>query len=339
MPFISVCIPSYNRPHELIRLLESINTGCAGDIDVVICEDKSPRRDEIVECVTQFRQQSPLTIDLRLNEKNLGYDANIRNLIEVSTGEYIIFMGDDDMFDTENMPSFIRFLKEHRTLGYVLKTHTFVHKNGERELFKYYPDNKFFEQGPEAYQALFRKSVLISGFCMKREYGMPYHTNRFDGGLLYQLYMLAEITLNHPSAFCAIPLTIQDERLRGVPMFGSSETEKELYKPGEITVENSLNFMNGFFKITGFIDEKYGLDSSEFMKTSFSKYAYPVLSIQRNRGRKVFIAYCRELKKRIDIGRTFYYHIYYYALLLFGKSFCDKSIVAIKKVMGRTPDL
>ncbi|PZF72728.1 glycosyltransferase family 2 protein [Taibaiella soli] len=338
-PFVSICIPSYNRPLELVRLLKTINTACAKDIEIVICENDSLQREQIVAQVESFMQASVLDVKLFLNEKNLGYDANLRRLVEKASGEFIIFMGDDDLFETENLPSFIQFLKNHPELGYVLKTHTLIHRDGTKELFKYFPEDKFFEKGVDAYQTLFRKSVLISGFCVKRAYAALLQTDQFDGTLLYQLYLLAEVTLHHPSAFCSIPLTCQDESLRAVPLFGSSDTEKSLYKPGEITVANSLNFMDGFFKITAYIDAKYGLRSSGFMKRSFSKYAYPVISIQRNKGSKTFRNYCKQLEERIDINQSFYYYIYYYSLLFFGKSFCDKMIVRLKRVLGSTPNL
>lgn len=338
-PFVSICIPSYNRPAELLMLLQSINKECKNDLEIVISEDKSPKRLQIVDTVESFKRDSPFKINLYLNENNIGYDANIRQLVDIANGEFIIFMGDDDKFDTENLPRFIQFLKEHKELGYVLKTHTFIHKNGQRELFKYYPENKFFEKGEESYQSLFRKSVFISGFCLKREFALPFQTTRFDGGLLYQLYLLAEITLHHPSAFCDVPFIIQDESLRGVPMFGSSETEKDLYTPGTVTVENSLNFMKGYFDITGFMDKKYSIKSTEFMKMNFSKYSYPVISIQRDKGRKVFSDYCKRLEENIQINQSVYYYIYYYFLLLFGRKFCDQGIVSLKKMLGSTPNL
>jgi len=338
-PFVSICIPSYNRPQEIIRLLESINPNCQNDIEIVISEDNSQKRQQIVNAIQEYQKCSNFKIYLHLNDKNLGYDANVRRLVDLARGEYIIFMGDDDVFYTENLPKFIAFLKKHNDLGYVLKTHTFIHKNGNREDYKYYPTDKFFPAGAEGYQELFRKSGLISGFCIKREFVLPIQTDRFDGCLIYQLYLLAELALNHPSAYCSIPLVIQDDNLRGTPLFGSSETEKALYVPGEITVESSLRFIDGHFKITSFIDEKYNLKSTVELKKNFSKYSFPIISFQRGRGRTIFRYYCKQLEERIQINQTFYYYIYYYALLLFGKNFCDQSIVEIKKILGRTPNL
>lgn len=338
-PFISICIPSYNRPNELIRLLESIDINCSNEIEVVICEDSSPKRDEILNKVTHFKNKSKLNIRLHLNHTNLGYDGNLRNLIDLASGEYIIFMGDDDKFDTPNLSRYINFLKENPHLGYILKTHTYIHQNARLEEFRYYPSTKFFKEGVKSYQELFRKSVFISGFCFKRSYAIPFQTTQFDGSLLYQLYILSEITLKYPSAYCDIPLTIQDERLRGKPMFGSSESEKNLYKPGEITIENSLNFVDNFFSITKYIDNKYSLNSTEFIRHDISKYSYQILSVQRDKGAKLFKYYCSQLKKRINIDSSFLYHIYFYSLLIFGKPFCDKAIIIIKKSLKSTPNL
>lgn len=37
----SICIPSYNRPAEIRRLLNSIDTTHVDEVEIVICEDKS----------------------------------------------------------------------------------------------------------------------------------------------------------------------------------------------------------------------------------------------------------------------------------------------------------
>ena len=43
----SICIPSYNRPAEIRRLLDSIDTMYVDGIEIVICEDKAPKRLEV----------------------------------------------------------------------------------------------------------------------------------------------------------------------------------------------------------------------------------------------------------------------------------------------------
>lgn len=338
-PFVSICIPAYDRPHTLIELLNSIDETLSNDIEVVICEDKSPNRDLIRDSINSFKKNGSLKIRYYENEENLGYDSNLRELIKESSGEYIIFMGDDDRFIKENLGIFIGFLKSNNQLGYILKSYIQNYQNGLKENFYYFGETTFFPKGIDSYKLLFRRSVLISGFCFKREYSLPFLISDFDGTLLFQLYLLAEICINHPSAYFHTPLTAISKHKRHKPMFGSSEKEKAFYTPGDITIENSINFMKGFFKISDFIDNKYKADSSAFFRTEISKYSYPVLAVQRKDGINNFIKYNKRLRKEIEINSTFYYYIYFIALIVFGEKFCDFVIISIKKILGKTPRL
>ena len=139
------------------------------------------------------------------------------------------------------------------------------------EEMRYYSDTKFFNAGVEAYQALYRKSVFISGFTFRREWAMSTMTDRFDGTLLYQLYILAEICINHPSAYLNIPFT-QDYPDEKTFYFGSSEKEKKLYTPGKISTKGSMIFVSGFLKIADYMDQKYKITSLSYIKKDILLY-------------------------------------------------------------------
>ena len=148
---------------------------------------------------------------------------------------------------------------------------------------------------------------------------------------------MAEIVLKYSSAYFDEPLTQQYEKeLR--PLFGTAEAEKDIYTPGTVTIENSLNFMGGFLKIAEYLDKKYNFNSVEIIKKDISKYSYPVLSIQREKGLADFVRYIKKLN-RLDFNVTIYYYIYAIALILFGKKVCDRVIRIIKKILGKTPKL
>jgi len=334
---ISICIPSYNRPDTLIRLLKSIDAGDAKNVEIVICEDKSPKREEIRVAVEKFKKETDYEVVYKENKANFGFDKNLRELIKSAKGDWIIFMGDDDDFVPQSLDKLINFLKQHPELGYVLKSHLFYDEDKKAEKFRYYETTKFFESGLENYVALFRKSVFISGFIIKRELVLPYLINEFDGTLLFQLYLLAEVVLKNPSAYFDEPLTrAYQEGIQ--PLFGTAESEKKLYTPGTITIENSINFLKGFFKITEFIDKKYNLNSTASIKKDMSKYFYPSLAIQRNKGIKVFLDYVKKLNQ-LGFNITFYYYLYTIFLLLLGKRICDNGIRILKNILGRTPKL
>ena len=94
---ISVCIPAYNRAALLQPLLESILTQDYDNFEIVICEDDSPERQAIAEVVARYAATHPGRIRLFENEQNLGYDRNLRRLIELAEGDYCMFMGNDDL--------------------------------------------------------------------------------------------------------------------------------------------------------------------------------------------------------------------------------------------------
>lgn len=334
-PILSICIPSYNRPIELDRLLRSIDyTG--DDIEIVICEDCSPKRQEICHVVEAFSKDTCYKILYHENIQNCGYDKNLRECIIHASGKWVMYMGDDDMFVPQMLDPYILFLKNHPELGYVLRSYQSIHSNGSIEKFKYFPDTCFFGPGLDTCAILFRKSLFISGFCFQREYGMRDLTDALDGSLLYQLYILSEVCMKYPSAYFGEPITQSIDG--GIPYFGSSETEKGIYTPGSITVENSVAFMKKYFVVTRYLDQKHHMNLTERVRKDLAKYSYPILSIQREKGRKVFWKYHKELCK-IGINDSVYYYIYLFALYVCGKNVCDNGIRAIKKCIGRTPQL
>lgn len=334
---ISICIPSYNRPKELRRLLDSIDSNRKDLIQIVICEDKSPARQEIFKVVNSFKSKNVYDVKYIENEKNLGYDKNLKTLIQHADAEFVMFMGDDDMFITGALDKYIDFLIVNKDCGYILRSYRSVYKDGSTEYFRYFNGNKRFEASVNTYINLFDKSVFISGFCIKREYTIQFLNNNLDGSLLFQLYLLAEVCIRYPSAYCNIPIT-QSIEGDSVPMFGSSESEKDLYTPGTITIENSVNFIKKYFEVISYIDKKNQINSLPIIKKNMSKYSYPTLSIQWKKGRKEYKRYVKELRN-IGFDNSIFFEIYNYGLLILGKKNCDFLIRVIKRIIGRRPNL
>lgn len=336
---LSICIPSYNRPDTLIRLLKSID--CRKHIDsieIIISEDYAPKREQVRKSVEEYRKISPWIIRYFENEENMGYDRNLRQCIQRASGEWICYMGDDDQFVPNELDYYIDYLKNIADdVGYILRSYQVLHTNQHVEYMKYYRENQMFDAGEQTYEELFRKSVFISGFTIRREWVKDLDTDMFDGTLLYQLYLQAEVCMAHRAAYYSRPITMQIDE-ESIPYFGSSKAEQHLYTAGTVTVNNSIQFMQQFLKITEYMDEKYGIHSTEYYKSDISRYSYPVLAIQRKKGRKEFRAYHKQLKG-IGMNQTFYYYVYYWGLLVFGEKLCDSVIRGIKKICKGTPRL
>lgn len=334
---ISICIPSYNRPEKLYDLLGSVDSIHNNEIEIVICEDDSPKREEIRKKVEEFKKGSKYQIIYKENKKNLGYDKNLKELIKNSTGEWIIFMGDDDQFVPGALDKLIYFLKQHNDLGYVLRSHR-KNENGKIEEFRYYKGMRFFDAGPDTYIELFRKSVFISGFTIRRNLTLPFLIDDFDGTALFQIYLLGEVVLKYKSAYFDEPLTqevlLTDYREKEMLYL----PDKKVFVPRPCSVENSLRFLSGYDRIIKFFDTKYNLNIAPKIKKDMSKYFYPSLSIHRDKGLRIFLDYVVQVNK-LGFNVTIYYYLYIFLLIIFGKKICDSGIRILKNILGRTPKL
>ena len=165
---------------------------------------------------------------------------------------------------------------------------------------------------------------------------MQFHYLVLLFSLLFQLYIQATICLKEKSAYFDIPITQQIEG--GIPFFGKSESEKNLYTSGSNTVDGSLNFMKQVVFMSEKLDEMFRIKCSYKIIETYSKYSYGFLLEHRDDGVKVYRKYADGLKK-LGFACTKYFYIYYYLLLIFGKNGAAKVIMALKKVLGSTPKL
>lgn len=337
-PLVSICILSYNRPETIKRLFKTINLISAKEIEVLVCEDFSPRRKEIEKVVQDYSKLTAFPVRYFSNKKNLGFDGTFNRLVDLSIGKWLVFMGDDDEFVEGALDIYINFLKKNPDLGYVMKSHYLIHENNKKELFKYFPTSKYFEPGLDSYISLFRKSVYIAGFTIRRDCILPYLTDRFDGTMLIQIYLLAEVVLKFRSAYLDVPFTQQYASHKhniGDVMYDRDNLK---FIPRKPTLDISINFLNSFSKITEYMDSRYGFQSTPAIKKDMSKYFYPSLAVHRDSGVKFFLEYVKSLNK-LGFNCTVYYYIYVVALIFLGKKFCDSFIFLLKRLIGRTPNL
>lgn len=337
-PLLSICIPSYNRPCELRNLLASIDCSPA-NMEVVICEDLAPKRDEVRPIVTAFTASSAYPIRYYENTTNRGFDGNLRRLVECASGEYVMFMGDDDLFVPGALNRFIAFLKQNCDKPYVLRSYLSVHPDGRTEYFRYLPKSEGLPAGEATVAWLFKRSVSLCGFTISREKALEFSTMDLDGTLLYQIYLMAQVCLKYDSIYCDIPITHAVQTFRGdKAMFGNSEAEKSRFTPGTVSHDNSINFTKAYFEVTAYLDNQHGTSLTQRVRTDLSKYSYPFLSIQRKRGIGSFLRYAKRLETEVGFGCTAYFHLYKWALVLFGERVCDRLIGVIKRTLGHTPN-
>lgn len=337
-PFLSICIPAYNRPKQLGELLQSIDCNPL-DIEIIICEDLAPKRLEVRAVANEFVSASVYETHYHENITNRGFDGNLRRLVECANGEYIMFMGDDDLFVPDALNKFIGFLKQNRDKPYVLRAYLTQHPDGRTEYFRYLPKTTLLPHSEATVAWLFKRSVTICGFTVSRVEALKYSTSDLDGTLLYQVYLMAQVCLRQDSIYCDIPVVNAVQSFReDKPMFGASDAEKSRFTPGSVSHDNSINFTKAYFEVTAYLDKQHGTNLTKLVRIDLSKYSYPFLSIQRKRGISSFLRYAKRLETEAGFGCTAYYFIYKWALVLFGEKVCDQLIGRIKRIVGHTPN-
>ena len=114
MAKVSICVPTYNNPEDVERLMESIWTQTYKDIEVVISDDSTD--DRISELIDRYKSKVEYSSVIMYvhNKKPLGHIYNWNKAIKLSTGEYIKIMFSDDWFTfDDSLEKLVNMLDEH----------------------------------------------------------------------------------------------------------------------------------------------------------------------------------------------------------------------------------
>lgn len=97
-PLISICIPTYNRPDLLKKLLDSIQQQTFQDFEIIINDNSS---NDGVETLVKLYQGN-LPISFEKNRPAVSAGSNCTKVMQRAKAEWIKIMHDDDWFSSEN---------------------------------------------------------------------------------------------------------------------------------------------------------------------------------------------------------------------------------------------
>lgn len=333
---ISVCIPAYNRSEVLDPLLKSIVTQDYSDYEIVVCEDNSPERQAIRAIVQEFIARHQGRVRYFENEKNIGYDANLRNLLEKADGDYCFFMGNDDLMCPGALSTVASALKRYENIGVILRSYASFEKSPGNivQVFKYFDKELFFPAGTSTITTFYRRSVVIPGVVIHRKKALECSTDRFDGTLLYQLHLIANILVDMNGVF--LPEILALYRTGGTPDFGNSEKEEGRFVPREQTPESSLHFVKGMLDIAAWAEKSRDVKIYKPILSDIGNYSYPILSIQSRKALPVYLKYSYRLAG-MGFWKNRMFYLYFFSILLLGANNVDKLIRFIKDRIGYTP--
>lgn len=127
---ISICIPTYSRLNYLKQAVASAQNQTYKNIE--ICVSQNPKEDGTDEEIKAWCEQLAAQNILRynLNTKNLGLSGNLNMLIKFAKGDYVIFLGDDDLLAPGFTSSIVHKLYETNA-DIVFTSQFFINATGD----------------------------------------------------------------------------------------------------------------------------------------------------------------------------------------------------------------
>jgi len=338
---ISVCIPAYNR-HEFIEpLLNSILVQDYEGLDIIICEDVSPEREKIKQVVEQFiidKNLDKSKIKYYENEKNLGYDKNFRELLEKATGEYCLFMGNDDILASGAIERILNVLNTNPEVAVISRAYQWFlgESNNIQDTIRHLPEDKLFEPGIDAIRFFYRRVGVLSGLVFKRKNALEIATDRFDGHLFYQMYVAGTLVKSYQAYYISSVQTLSRDGIE--PDFGNAEVEKEKFKPGSYLYEGRVHMVRGLLKIANFIDDTPNKQIYKTVKKDIATYFYPYIRDQLGLPMNSYIKMLKEFMK-LGMKNELYFYIHAVLGFVLKKDVYDSMIKFVRKTIGHTPRL
>jgi len=105
---ISVIVPVYNVEKYLEECLDSIQNQTYSDIEVILVNDGSTDKSKEI-CGKYCKQDNRFQL---LNQENQGLSAARNKGVEISTGEYIVFVDSDDIIKTNYLEKLMQYMAE-----------------------------------------------------------------------------------------------------------------------------------------------------------------------------------------------------------------------------------
>jgi glycosyltransferase involved in cell wall biosynthesis len=196
LPTISVCVPTYDRPEMLEQLIASFIRQDYASKELVIADD-SPN--EIVQHVA--KSSGVASLKYCHNKTNLGYGKNLLKALQCATGDYIVVLGDDDVFLSPHALSryvdvFVRF----PDVGFVHCNNVqFSNALTVENLVRYFEVDQLYHRGEDAMRNIWTTSTFIPGIAIRND--IPFADLYPKEDMLFPQVELIGHIVNRSSAF------------------------------------------------------------------------------------------------------------------------------------------
>jgi glycosyltransferase involved in cell wall biosynthesis len=211
-PFFTIAIPHYNRRRYLEIGLGSLLGQDFRDFDILISNDHSS--DDSAAVIPEVLMRSGRSFRYFDQERNLGYDANVRFCLLNSRGRYVFLLGNDDCLASPDTLSRLKSGLESLGFPQVCVTNYCDWATGTvtRRVF----GTRNLGSGPRTAEHFFRLFSFTSGLIFERSSALLHNTDRWDASIYVQMYLGCRIVASGGSLGGLDTVAVKDHiRLEG----------------------------------------------------------------------------------------------------------------------------
>lgn len=116
-PVISVAMATYNGENFIIEQLESILDQSMKVHEIIIHDDIS--KDNTAAVIQKYIEEKNLAdiVKFSVNTRNLGYASNFVSALRETTGDYVFFCDQDDIWTKTRVEDMIAVMEENKEIG------------------------------------------------------------------------------------------------------------------------------------------------------------------------------------------------------------------------------
>ena len=111
---ISICIPTYNRPECLLNFLNSLSLQTNKNFEVCLSDNCSKKN--IKNLIQPYKKK--LKIKFNRNKKNLGFALNLLKVSLMAKGDFVWFLGDDDLLVNTAIEKLSSLIKKNKNCDF-----------------------------------------------------------------------------------------------------------------------------------------------------------------------------------------------------------------------------
>lgn len=108
---ISVALCTYNGEKFIHKQIDSILNQTLNVDEIIVCDDLSS--DSTLAILNTYKDKYPSLFKIFVNESNLKSNKNFEKALSLTTGDYIFFSDQDDLWHTDKVLKTINFFKKN----------------------------------------------------------------------------------------------------------------------------------------------------------------------------------------------------------------------------------